>query len=170
MPRFLPTPVSTKTPSFRFARWLQTRSSAGLTTEHDLAIRITDPYGHNTKQGHLPARVTGLDENFLVFNSECGQPLSNGIGGFHLYVIDICFVANMLGYNAYVIDVRARHVGGRSIETMNFALRRELDASRSRLIAACARRMKSRRVGNTSAQFFISGSRLSAPAMNSKIA
>jgi len=144
--------------------------NAGFTTDRDLAIRITDTYGQDVKRGDLPARATGLDENFLLIKADSRVSLSNGISGFHGYGIDICVSAQMSGYNAYVIDFHLHHLGGRSVAARRSAtLKQELDDSKSRLIEAYANRMRSRWVGNTSAQFFISGSRLLAYAMNARI-
>jgi hypothetical protein len=143
--------------------------NAGLTANHKLTIRITDPSGQDIKLGDLPARVTGLDENFLLLNADSGLSLSNGITGFHCYGIDLCISAHTLGYNAYVIDFHLHHVGGRSIAARRATLKQELGDSKSKLVKAYASRMRSRWVGNTSAQLFISGSRLLAYAMNRKI-
>ena len=144
--------------------------NAGFTTNHELAIRITDPYGQDKKQGDLPVEVTGLDENFLLINAECRLSLSNKVTGFHLYGIDIYLVANMLGYTAYVIDFHVHHLGGRSVSTRNQTIRTELAASRFRLANTYTKKMKSRWVGNTSAQFFLTGSPFLNHVVNSKIA
>ncbi|GLK74203.1 hypothetical protein KHC23_02145 [Ancylobacter dichloromethanicus] len=77
-----------------------------------LHIRITDKFGDNQRRnGPFPVRVHSLDENFIVVRAEARIGLSRNLTGFHMYGTDICLVADILGWNAYVIDYHLQHLG-----------------------------------------------------------
>lgn len=84
--------------------------NAGGTTPGRLAMRITDPHGSNRRIGDLPERVASLDENFIVARAEAGLRFSRNLSGFHLYGADICLVADILGWSAWVIDFHIEHL------------------------------------------------------------
>lgn len=84
--------------------------NAGGESAGRLAIRITDPHGSNRRIGTLPARVASLDENFIIVKRESRIGFSRNLKGFHLYGADICMVADLLGYSAYVIDFHLEHL------------------------------------------------------------
>ncbi len=74
------------------------------------AIRISDPHAHDHHIGALPTPVISLDENFIVVRGETGLRFSRDLAGFHLYGADICLVADVLGYTAWVIDFHLLHL------------------------------------------------------------
>lgn len=86
--------------------------NAGYTNMAQKAIRITDPYGENQYIGSLPQQVRTLDENFILIKKSANLCLSHDLKGFHLYATDLCQIAYMLGWNAYVIDFHLYHKSG----------------------------------------------------------
>jgi len=70
--------------------------------------RITDPHG-TSSIGNFPQRVKSLDENFIISNSKNRVALSGNLNGFHMYGTDLCLMADILGYSAYLINFHLQH-------------------------------------------------------------
>lgn len=99
-----------------------------------LALRISDPHGCNRQIGDLPAQVTSLDENFIVLKRNANLSFSNDLEGFHFYGTDICLIADILGFSAYVIDFHIEHLSPGNSRSQDFAFAKE--AFRSKWAAA----------------------------------
>ncbi|MES1945688.1 hypothetical protein C84B14_00025 [Salinisphaera sp. C84B14] len=89
----------------------------------NLAVRITDPHGANRRVGRFPARTYGLDENFFVVRRSANLAVNKVLKGFHFYATELCFVADMLGQTAYVIDFHVRHLSPGNQDESYYAMR-----------------------------------------------
>jgi hypothetical protein len=77
-----------------------------------LAIRISGPKFDNVAQnGPFPVRCHSLDENFIVVRRDANLSLPRDRSGFHFYGTELCLFAEMLGWNAYVVDFHLYHYG-----------------------------------------------------------
>jgi len=90
-------------------------ANAGFQDFNNIALRMTDPLGTNRKIGHFPSKVLSIDENFIVVKREANLTLSSNVGGFHFYGTDLTFIADILGYNSYVIDFHLFHKSGGNV-------------------------------------------------------
>ena len=100
--------------------------NAGGISKSKLAIRISDRYGKDQRRGSFPARVSALDENFIVARRDANLALSHDIQGFHLYGADLCIHAELLGRTCYVIDFHLLHTGRGTIDRSFYDIRRAL--------------------------------------------
>ena len=91
-----------------------------------LAIRITDRYGQDQQSGPFPARVSAVDENFIVVRRDANLAVSNNLRGFHLYGADLCIIAEILGYTCYAIDFHLERKGEGTMGPDYYALRSDL--------------------------------------------
>jgi hypothetical protein len=124
--------------------------NAGGISARRLAVRITDPHGADQKVGDLPARVSALDENFIIARRDANLAVSHDLGGFHLYGADLCLMADVLGRSAWVIDFHLRHKSPGSLNADFYAARRAA-------IAKYRRAFRSRWVRTTCTIFLVSG-------------
>jgi hypothetical protein len=114
--------------------------NAGRTAQGGWAMRISDPHGEDVRRGALPARVTSLDENFLVLRRDAPVGLSRDLSGFDLYGTDLCLQAALAGRSSWVIDFHLRHLSGGQVGPRFRATQRALEA-RYAALAALPRRV-----------------------------
>ena len=124
--------------------------NAGHSSFNDFKLRMTDPHGENRFKGPLPAKVYDLDENFVVIKKSAQLSISNNIGGFHFYATDMCMMADILGFSAYVIDFHLFHKSGGNCNRSFFE-------SKKRLIEKYTYAFRPRYMKTTCTKFFISG-------------
>jgi hypothetical protein len=84
--------------------------SAGARPDGTLALRMTDPRNPAPNETPVPARCISLDEAFLVVRAEANLALSRDLEGFHLYGTDLCLIADILGWTAWIIDFQLHHL------------------------------------------------------------
>ena len=114
-----------------------------------LSLRVTDPHGNNNTGG-FPMKVQSLDENFILVRKDANLGASSDLDGFHFYGFDLCFMAAMRGYSAYVVDFHLHHLspGKISQDFMN---------SRSRIIGKYQQLFSGRFFQTTCTSFYLSG-------------
>ena len=127
--------------------------NAGGIAPGRLAMRITDPHGADRRIGDLPQRVATLDENFIVMKRSARLGFSRDLAGYHLYGADLCLVADIRGYAAYVIDFHLHHLSPGTKSTDFLAVEAAFRAKWSRAL-------RSRWLQTTCALVPVSGDRL----------
>lgn len=125
-------------------------SNAGGVAPGQLALRITDPHGADQNIGTFPCRVHAIDENFIIVRRDARIGFSNNLSGFHFYGADICMMAEVAGYSAYVIDFHLAHLSAGkkdvSFDVMETAFRDKWSAA-----------LSARWIQTTCSLFYISG-------------
>jgi GT2 family glycosyltransferase len=136
--------------------------NAGYNGLTQRAIRISDPYEMNASKGNFPARVQSLDENFLLIRRNANLSISNDLTGFHFYGVDLCILANILGYNAYVINFHLYHKSGGNCNESFFT-------AKSRLISKYQKALATKVIRTTCSPLFLSSSKCLNLLCNKKI-
>jgi hypothetical protein len=126
-------------------KWIATHITEGKTG----VIRI---------EKYLPLKVKTVDENFMVVKKSANLALSNDLKGFHFYGTDICLIADLLGFNSYVIGFNLIHKSNGNTDKNFFQLKKALQkkykrAYRSRYLTTTFSRMYFG--GERSLQFYI---------------
>jgi len=131
-----------------------------------LAIRISDRYEENRFWGPFPARVTALDENFIVVRRDANLALPQDLSSFYFYGADLCIVADLLGRSAWVIDFHLRHNGvGSAMATK--AARASFYNQRD-VVRKYQRAFRSRWIVSTYFHFFLSRSPIASRLLNAR--
>ncbi|SES16283.1 hypothetical protein [Pedobacter rhizosphaerae] len=90
-----------------------------------IATNLTQGSGNVIKEKRLPLRTKTVDENFMIVKNSANLALSHNLSGFHLYGPDLCLVADVLGFNAYVIDFNIIHKSDGNPDESFYKLRKE---------------------------------------------
>lgn len=142
--------------------------NAGGFAPGKFAIRITDPnYGQNAKIGRLPQKVTSLDENFIVIRRSANIGTSNDLNGFHMYGTDLCILAGIQGYSAYVVDFHLWHKCGAS-QVNGGAFINSYPDFRKKSLSKYTRALSPAWIQSTCTIMYISGSRIKNFLFNRK--
>lgn len=136
--------------------------NAGGICPGKLAIRVSDPRGDDQYTLPLPARVSSLDENFIVIRRDANLATSADVHGFHLYGSDLCAIAHILGYNAYVIDFHLRHQSSGQKDRAFYSIR-------NKLISKYSRALRARTITTTTTVFFLGKRGLVGRILNSDV-
>lgn len=81
-----------------------------------IATHITQNSGRIISEEYLPLRVKTVDENFIVAKNSANLALSRDLKGFHFYGTDLCLIADILGFNSYVIGFNLTHKSNGKID------------------------------------------------------
>lgn len=84
---------------------------AGGNVTGNFNLFLTDRNNNKVKVGIFPSKVTSLDEMFILCKNEARLSFSHDMTGFHYYGVDICTIADILGYNVYAIEYHTKHTG-----------------------------------------------------------
>lgn len=90
-----------------------------------IATNLTQGSGNIIKEKRLPLRTKTVDENFMIVKNSANLALSHNLSGFHLYGPDLCLIADVLGFNAYVIDFNIIHKSNGNPDASFYRLRKE---------------------------------------------
>lgn len=74
-----------------------------------IATNLTQGSGNRIKEKRLPLQTRTVDENFIIVKRDANLALSNDLSGFHMYGSDLCMIADILGFNSYIIDFNIIH-------------------------------------------------------------
>jgi hypothetical protein len=132
--------------------WAVLGNAGGVNLKY-LSLYIVQNSGPMLYETSFPLKTMTLDENFLVVRAKANLSLSNDLSGFHLYGTDICLLADILGYNAYIIEFKLLHKSLGNVDRSFFDLE-------SRLIRKYTRALRPRFLRTPFAQFYIAGGRL----------
>lgn len=113
-------------------------------------VMYIDNNGVILKSRNLPAKVTSLDENFLIIKASSNITVSNNLSDFHLYGTDLCLIADILGYNCYVIPFMVKHLSRGNQEQ----LFKHVDG----FVKSYGKKLRSRYIQTTCTKFYLSNS------------
>ena len=148
--------------------------NAGGTVPGQQAYHLTEYTGeqkHYLRRGTFPAKAYSLDENFIVVRKSANLGASHDLEGFHLYGTDLCMIAGILGYSAYVVDFHLWHLGGASTRpaaTSGTHATSTFDKTKYNLIKKYQRVCSPRFIQTTCTIFYVSASRLKNFLFNNK--
>lgn len=116
-----------------------------------VATHVTQKSGKRLKEELLPLKTMTVDENFMLVKNDANLAFSSNLAGFHMYGTDICLIADVLGYSAYVIDFNLLHKSDGNADESFYSLKRAL-------IKKYQKAFQSRFISTTITRFYISGS------------
>ncbi|MEJ6981170.1 hypothetical protein WG906_11950 [Pedobacter sp. P351] len=141
--------------------WGILANAGGINLKH-VAMHVTQKTGHRLIETKLPLKSISSDENFILVKNEANLALSSDLQGFHLYGTDICLIADILGFNSYIIDFNVLHKSDgnpdKGFYKMRTALKKKYRSA-----------FKSRFMSTTITRFYISGNSLSSSAYNTAL-
>ncbi len=134
--------------------------NAGAIGYHQFVYHITNA-NKIIRHSNLPAKVSSLDENFLIIKKEASIIASSDLSGFHLYGTDLCMTADYLGYTNYVIPFMVRHLSLGNLP--------ELNKHTNLFIEQYGRKIRSRYMETTCTKFYLSNSVLKNKIYNTPL-
>ncbi|WP_276504836.1 hypothetical protein [Terrimonas pollutisoli] len=140
-------------------KWAVAGNAGGI-GYHQFAHYINNA-GRIIKTTKLPARVSSLDENFLVIKKEASLTVSADIKTFHLYGTDICIIADFLGYTSYVIPFMVKHLSLGNLK--------DLKKHVGEFVNLYGKKIRSRYMETTCTKFYLSNSGFKNKVYNSSV-
>lgn len=144
----------------RDPNWAILANAGGLRLKKNVH-RIYYPGGFEHSAGPFPLKVKSVDEHFMLIRKEANLSFSHNLKGYHLYGTDICIQAEILGYNAWVIDFALLHKSKGSVNQVFYK-------SKSELISKYQQAYKARYIRTMCTILYISDSRFLNFVMNLK--
>jgi len=132
--------------------WAILANAGGINLKHT-AMHLIRGTGDHLTEKNLPLKTATVDENFFLVRNDSNLSLSADLTGFHLYGTDICLIADILGYNSYVIDFKIIHKSDGNADRKFFQLKKIY-------IKKYNRALRSRFIGTTITRFYISGNKV----------
>ena len=141
--------------------WAILGNAGGINLKY-LSLYVVQSSGPMLFETNFPVKTMTLDENFLVVKNSANLSLSNNLSGFHLYGTDICLIADVLGYNAYVIQFKLLHKSLGNADETFFNLE-------SQFIQKYNKALRPRFFRTPFTRFYVSGSRFKTWLNNSSL-
>ncbi len=124
-----------------------------------IATNLTQASGNRIKEKRLPLLTKTIDENFFVVKNGANLALSNNLSGFHMYGSDICLIADILGFNSYIIDFNLIHKSNGNADRSFFI-------SRNEFVKKYDHAFRGRFMATTITRFYLSGNWFTAWVYN----
>jgi hypothetical protein len=124
-----------------------------------IATNITQGSGNRIKEKRLPLLTKTIDENFILVKNNANLALSNNLSGFHMYGTDICLIADILGFNSYIIDFNITHKSNGNVD-------RKFYKDRKEFIKKYDHAFRGRFMSTTITRFYLSGNWFTAMLYN----
>lgn len=140
------------------SNWAILANAGGINLKH-IAMHVTQKTGHRLIETKLPLKAISSDENFILVKNEANLALSSDLQGFHLYGTDICLIADILGFNSYIIDFNVLHKSDGNADKDFYKIR-------TALMKKYQSAFKGRFMSTTITRFYISGNSISSSAYN----
>jgi hypothetical protein len=114
------------------------------------------------KNVSLPQQVFAIDENFFIVKKSALLTVSGKLKGFHFYATDMALMADILGYNVYVIDFMVKHLSKGNYDE---AFYNQLETVKQNYSTS----FRDRFIESPSARLFLSGSKFKTKLFNNSI-
>ncbi len=119
--------------------WAILANAGGVNLKH-ISTHITQKSGKMIVEPFLPMKVNTVDENFILVKKSANLALSKNLSGFHMYGTDLCLIADVLGFNSYVIGFNLIHKSNGNVDSSFYKSKQNLigkyrKAFRNRFIA-----------------------------------
>jgi hypothetical protein len=137
-------------------------ANAGASGIKDIVYRITEPNNVFKRRGNPTQKVVSVDENFILVKRSANLALSTNLDGFHLYGTDLCLIAHILGFNAYVVNFNLLHKSKGNVDAKFYKIK-------AQLLQKYEAAFSGRFIQTTCTNFYLSGSPLLNKLFNMRL-